>query len=266
MAIGISDFPRFGKIRVLLAEDNAVNQLLARFTLETWGAAVDLAHNGRDAIALHEKNTYDLILMDIQMPEMDGLEATKRIRQSPNLLKCRIPIIALTANARPGDRDLYLAAGMNDCLSKPYTEAQLYAILNRCLAGPARQTAPLPGPAGARGAALYDLAHIQSLSRGNAASLQRTLHLIQQHLPRQLGELQISLQQGQWVRLAETAHNLKTSIDLMGIRSLHHDIRFIETQARQQEQIAALPEAVVRVVQTLEEVLEQLRELSGEES
>ncbi|MGV3504451.1 MAG: response regulator [Adhaeribacter sp.] len=129
MTTGPPDFSRFGKLHVLLAEDNAVNQLLARFTLGNWGVTVDVADNGYAAIALHEKNVYDLILMDIQMPEMDGLETTQRIRRSPNLLKSRIPIIALTANARPGDRDLYLAAGMNDCLSKPYTAQQLYAVL-----------------------------------------------------------------------------------------------------------------------------------------
>lgn len=261
MATGSFDFSRLGKLRILLAEDNAVNQLLARLTLENWGAQVDVAHNGREAIALQEQHAYDLILMDIQMPEMDGLEATRSIRRSPNLLKSRIPIIALTANARPGDRDQYLAAGMNDCLPKPYTEEELYATLARNLGRPHAQ--PVSRPPASQPGPLYDLAHIQSLSRGNAGSVQRTLHLFQQHLPRQLRELQQSLQQGQWTRLGETAHNLKTSIDLMGIRSLHTDIRFIEDQARQQSRLAELPDAVSRVVQVLEEVLEKLREESG---
>ncbi|MGV3504452.1 MAG: Hpt domain-containing protein [Adhaeribacter sp.] len=123
----------------------------------------------------------------------------------------------------------------------------------------------MPRPLSTQPIPLFDLEHVRSLAQGNAASLQRTLHLFQQHLPRQLHELQQSLQAGQWVRLGQTAHNLKTSIDLMGIRSLHTDIRFIETQARQQNELEALPAAVARVVHTLEEVLEQLREGSGEE-
>jgi CheY-like chemotaxis protein len=259
MATGKIDFTSLGKLKVLLAEDNGVNQFLAKATLENWGATVDVATNGLEAVTLHEQGRYDLILMDIQMPQMDGLEATKRIRQSPNLLKSRIPIIALTANVRPDNHDLYLAAGMNGYLPKPYGEEQLFhtitQTLNRQLVF--RPPAPLAATKG-QPMALYDLAHIQALSRGNAASVQRTLQLFQQHLPRQLQELQQSLQAGDWVKVGETAHNLKTSIDLMLITSLHDDIRFIELQARHKTQLQQVPPVVAKVVRILEQVLGQL--------
>jgi CheY-like chemotaxis protein len=262
MATGNIDFSSLDKLKVLLAEDNVVNQLLARFTLENWWVTVDVAANGREAIALHEQGHYDLILMDIQMPEMDGLEATKRIRQSPNLLKSRIPIIALTANALSGNCELYLAAGMNGCLPKPYQEEQLLRTIVQTLA---RQLAPgekapaavavAPGPPGP----LYNLAHIQALSRGNAAFIQRTIQLFQQHLPRQLQELQQYLLAGNWVKVAETAHNLKTSIDLMQITTLQEPIRFIEMQARQQTDLQQVAPVVTQVIRTLEQVLDRLR-------
>jgi CheY-like chemotaxis protein len=204
--------------------------------------------------------------MDIQMPEMDGLEATKRIRQSPNLLKSRIPIIAVTANDRSGNPDLYRAAGMNGYLLKPYTEEQLFGAMARALDRPLASRQQKPGPpAAATGqpAPLYDLAHIRALSRGNAAALQRTLQLFQQHLPRQLEQLQQSLQAGNWTQVGQTAHNLKTSIDLMLITSLQQDIRFIEIQARQKTQLQQVPAVVSKVVRTLEEVLSQLRAGEG---
>lgn len=262
MATGKIDYSSFGRLKILLAEDNAVNQFLAKSTLENWGAQVEVAINGREVIALHEQGHYDLILMDIQMPEMDGLEATKRIRRSPNLLKSSIPIIAVTANDRPGNPDLYRAAGMNGYLPKPYTEEQLFGVITRALNRPAASRQQETSPAAAakgQPAPLYDLGHIRSLSRGNAAALQRTLQLFQQHLPRQLAQLQQGLQAGNWILVGETAHNLKTSIDLMRITSLQQDIRFIEIQARQKTNLQQVPALVSNVIRVLEEVMAQLR-------
>jgi CheY-like chemotaxis protein len=268
MATAKTDYSSLSNLKVLLAEDNAVNQFLAKSMLENWGATVAVAANGRQALSMHEQGHYDLILMDIQMPEMDGLEATKRIRQSPNLLKARIPIIALTANERPGYHDQYLAAGMNGYLPKPYDEEQLYRIIVQAL--DRQQASRVQAPDPARGtsppAPLYDLAHIRSLSRGNAASIQRTLQLFQQHLPRQLQELQQGLLAENWVKVGETAHSLKTSIDLMQITSLQADIRFIEMQARQKTHLHQVAPVVTKVIQTLEQVLAQLRDTQAGES
>lgn len=117
--------------RVLVAEDNAVNQMVARRMLEKAGHQVDVAANGLEAVQAVEAAPYDLVLMDCQMPEMDGHEATKKIgrgRRQP-----RIPIIAMTANAMPGDREQCLEAGMDDYLAKPVRAEALPAMLNRWL-------------------------------------------------------------------------------------------------------------------------------------
>jgi two-component system, sensor histidine kinase len=121
--------------RVLLAEDNLVNQELGRMVLESLDCEVDVAWNGREAVEAVLKKDYDLVLMDCQMPEMDGYEATVIIRQCESesrVEKRRTYIVALTANVMDGDRDLCIAAGMDDYVSKPFKPRQIQALLDRC--------------------------------------------------------------------------------------------------------------------------------------
>jgi signal transduction histidine kinase/ActR/RegA family two-component response regulator len=116
-------------LRILLAEDNAVNRRLARFLLEKKGHTVITAEDGREALVVLEKETVDLVLMDVQMPGMDGLEATRAIRARETAGGFRVPIVALTAHAMSGDRDYCLAAGMDDYLSKPIRAEDLHRVL-----------------------------------------------------------------------------------------------------------------------------------------
>ena len=126
--------------RVLLVEDHPVNQAVARRMLEKLGCRVDLAENGAQAIAAYGRTHYDVILMDGQMPEMDGYEATRRIRvleagavTHDDGDAAHVPIIAMTAHAMTGDRERCLAAGMDDYVSKPFTRAQLWDAVRRWL-------------------------------------------------------------------------------------------------------------------------------------
>jgi CheY-like chemotaxis protein len=128
--------------RVLVAEDNAVNQRVARRFLERLGCQVDVVDDGAQAVEAVERHDYDLVLMDMQMPNVDGLEATQRIRarHQPR----RVPIVALTADAMVGTLERCLAAGMDDYLSKPLDAKQLEAVLDRfvgSLGEPAVRTA-----------------------------------------------------------------------------------------------------------------------------
>jgi len=116
---------------VLVAEDVELNQFLAKHIMESWGCEVTIADNGRKAVEELQEQEFDLVLMDIQMPEMDGMEATRHIRALPDARKAAIPVIALTANALKGDSEKYLKAGMNDYLSKPFTEEQLFTVIQR---------------------------------------------------------------------------------------------------------------------------------------
>ncbi|HET7375605.1 MAG TPA: response regulator, partial [Anaerolineae bacterium] len=115
-------------LKILLAEDNAVNQKLALRLLQQMGYRADVAGNGLEAVEALERQKYDVILMDVQMPEMDGLDATREIRQLP--IPAQPRIIAMTANAMQGDREMCLAAGMNDYISKPIHIEELIEALN----------------------------------------------------------------------------------------------------------------------------------------
>jgi signal transduction histidine kinase/CheY-like chemotaxis protein len=119
---------------ILVVEDNKINQMLITTYLEKFGHSFDIASNGFEAVEAAAKGGYDVILMDVQMPEMDGIEATRRIRALGAGAGSQ-PIVALTANAMHGDRESYLAAGMNDYLAKPITAANLFETLSRVLDG-----------------------------------------------------------------------------------------------------------------------------------
>ncbi len=134
-------------LRILLAEDNAVNQRLAVRLLEKRGHRVELASNGREALTALEKESYDLVLMDVQMPEMDGLEATRALREKEKKNGTHQMVIALTAHAMKGDRERCLDAGMDGYLSKPIHPQELDDVLDSFVAG-RTQAAPSPEPAG----------------------------------------------------------------------------------------------------------------------
>ena len=115
-----------------MAEDNQINQLIASNMLESAGHKVDVVSNGVEAVQAIETDAYDLVLMDIFMPEMDGINATRKIREIPGAVS-KIPIIALTANAMAGERDKCLAAGMNEVVSKPFDIEHLVERMKHCI-------------------------------------------------------------------------------------------------------------------------------------
>jgi CheY-like chemotaxis protein len=132
------------EVRVLLAEDNLINQKVAQALLERLGCVVEIAPNGKEAVDRLEAGGYSIVFMDVQMPVMDGYEATTRIRENERKTGTRVPIVAMTASAMAGDRDKCLAAGMDDYISKPVKKELLRTALERW-AG----RAPEPAGAGA---------------------------------------------------------------------------------------------------------------------
>ncbi len=129
-----TDLPVSIDCKVLLAEDNRVNQILARTILDRLGCTVKVAVNGKDAVTAYAADGFDLVLMDCHMPEMDGYEAARRIREieaGPPARGKRVPIIAVTANALPGERDRCLAAGMDDYLAKPFRAEDIATLIRK---------------------------------------------------------------------------------------------------------------------------------------
>ena len=129
----IPDYKSLQDFRVLVAEDWELNQFLVQYIFESWGCRVTMVNNGKEALDMAKSKEFDLVLMDIHMPEMDGITATKKIRKLGDNDKASVPIIALTANALKTDHLHYLEAGMNDCVTKPYTEEKLFRVISKAL-------------------------------------------------------------------------------------------------------------------------------------
>lgn len=131
---------KLAPLKVLLAEDGKANQTLAVGLLTKWGHTVEIAENGEDTISLWQHGSFDVILMDVQMPVLDGLQATQRIRELERVSGTHIPIIAMTARAMKGDRERCLAVGMDDYVSKPVRRQELELALKRTTSRPAEQS------------------------------------------------------------------------------------------------------------------------------
>ncbi len=132
-----NEFPPMRQLRILLAEDGKANQTMAVGLLKKWGHVVDVAENGFDVVRLYQSDPFDVILMDVQMPKMDGLAATRTIRDLECESDQHIPIVAMTAHAMKGDRERCLASGMDDYVSKPVKRPELYRVLQSLCTRPA---------------------------------------------------------------------------------------------------------------------------------
>ena len=218
------------QLRVLLVEDNDINRLYAKSILKKWQCFIDEAENGLVAIEKIKNNYFDVILMDVQMPVMDGFEATKAIRmmeQSANL-----PIIALTANATAKDVEKCIAAGMNDYLPKPFTPEDLYQKLFDDL-----KIKPLSTelrPAAMKVVPSYNLAYLRSVSGNNEEFIREMVLTFIQTIPQVLEDMKTAMNIQDWIKLSRLAHQIKPSFILMGLDSLRSDIVFIEENSKQE--------------------------------
>jgi CheY-like chemotaxis protein/HPt (histidine-containing phosphotransfer) domain-containing protein len=221
--------------RVLLAEDNPVNQAVALGMLEALGLTVEIAENGRQAIDRVEAVRYDLVLMDCQMPELDGFAATAEIRRREKDSGEHLPIIALTANALDGDREICVAAGMDDYMSKPFTRARLASALMRWLpqdtglpegtmpdasqaAPPRTESSAVPddGPLNPRA-----LDAIRCLPGANGATLvNKVVHAYLDDTPIRLAQMQAAARAGDAEALRKAAHGMKSSSANVGAERL----------------------------------------------
>src|SRR6185312_5860946 len=246
------DYKSLGPRRVLVAEDVELNQYLARHILESWDFEVVIVGNGREAVEALEQSSFDCILMDVQMPEMDGIEATQHIRRLGDPVKAGIPIIALTANALKGDSEKYLAAGMTDYLAKPFDEARLFRVISRNLPRLEEPVSSVAGESAAAGSSsenilknnsnmtvensrLYDLSMVQSVSGGDEGFIRKMVALFIDTVPQNVQDLKNALEAENWEQVGKTAHKLKSTIDSMGIKSIRQEIRTVEANARQKE-------------------------------
>jgi len=228
---------------ILLAEDNLVNQKLAIKLLEKQGHTTQVADNGRIAVEAWRNGEFDLILMDMMMPEMDGLEATRRIREIESIESGKaghIPIIAMTANAMSGDRERCLAAGMDGYVSKPVKPEALYQEINQILhaagvSGRAQQplaaTAARTSPP-ADAAPVYDRADALSRIADDEELLITLLDMFVADAPNYLTEIDNALAAQDWQHLLRAAHTLKGVFATFSARRGERAAKELEAAAR----------------------------------
>ncbi len=236
----IPDFSQC-KARILLAEDNMVNQMVAVGMLKTMGLTADTVGNGQEALEALKKQPYDLVFMDAQMPVMSGLEATRLIRDPNSRMGCRsIPIIAMTANAMPGDREKCIEVGMNDYLPKPVSSQRLALVLEKWLPSEERDS-PRPKqsdqtnrlvPDSHSLRAVFDPALLVEVMGGNKESAAEVLRVFVDNLPPQIQSLRSSIEVGDIAAAEIQSHGIKGAAVSVGAEAVQIHAYALERACR----------------------------------
>jgi two-component system sensor histidine kinase/response regulator len=255
-------------LNILLSEDNPINQKLAIRLLEKAGHRVTVAGTGREALAAWETAGvpgFDAVLMDIQMPEMDGLEATAAIREREKQSGRHVPILAMTANAMRGDKENCLAAGMDGYVSKPISPASLFAEIERCLEG-SEGNNPVPEPAhrtdepAAPHGEQIDRASLLERVEGDRELLTEMVQIFQEAAPNLLVAMRDALDRGDMQGLERSAHSLKGATSNLSAKPAAAAAQQLEMNARENDPESAKA-SFWEVERAVERLLPALAEL-----
>jgi CheY-like chemotaxis protein/HPt (histidine-containing phosphotransfer) domain-containing protein len=223
--------PGWKTLHILLAEDNLVNQKLATRLLEKQGHTVVVAEDGRKALAAFEGAVFDLVLMDVQMPEMNGFEVTAAIREIEKVTGSHVPIVAMTAHALKGDRERCLDAGMDDYVSKPIRTAKLTTVIEKLT----RASAPRHNDARTQ-VPLEEVFNAGALLErvdGDANLLRYIVELFLEELPRLLADVRDAVAGGDSEALERAAHKLRGSAGNFDAAAVGEAALRLETMARE---------------------------------
>jgi PAS domain S-box-containing protein len=243
------------QLSVLLVEDNDINRLYAKSILKKWQCQTDTAENGLVAIEKVKNNSYDVVLMDIQMPILDGYETTKAIRMMDSEI-AQVPIVALTANATKSDVEKCLAAGMNDYLPKPFTPNDLYRKLFQELNIKPRQREKKKIQKTKSSA--YNLEYLRSVSGNNEEFIREMITTFTQTIPPILKEIEEATNQMDWSRVSKLSHKIKPSFTLMGMSAMRNTVATIEEYGREKTNLNELPKMIHQFIRNCEEALPEL--------
>ena len=243
------------QLSVLLVEDNDINRLYAKSILKKWHCQTDTAENGLVAIEKIKNNFYDVVLMDIQMPILDGYETTQAIRLMDSEIS-KVPIIALTANATKGDVEKCLAAGMNDYLPKPFTPNDLYRKLFEELHIKPHKKEKRKNLKPKNSA--YSLDYLRSVSGDNSEFIREMVTTFTNTIPPILIEMTEASDQKDWHRIARLAHKIKSSFTLMGMNGLRTTLALIEEQSNEKTDLHDLPDTINQFVNKCRKILPDL--------
>ena len=250
-------------LRILLVEDNAVNQLVALRLLEKHGYTVSVAANGKKALDALEKEHYDLILMDVQMPEMNGWEATQAIREKEKITRAHIPIVAMTAHAMKGDEERCLAAGMDAYLTKPIHTQELLAVLEELGSRKAKPHPAVPPPLKTATSDAIDLAGVLERLDGDRGLFDELTQVFKDDCPRIAAGMRQAIATHDAKNLESCAHTLRGSSANLGAVAVSEAAGEIERLARTEnvdstrDQFTVLQEELDRLFSEIEALRER---------
>jgi PAS domain S-box-containing protein len=245
-------------LRILLAEDGLVNQKVAMNLLEQRGHKVTVANNGSEALDLFDSEPFDVVLMDVQMPAMDGFEATARIREREKKRGEHIPIIAMTAHAMKGDRERCLESGMDGYIAKPIRAKDLYETVEAMAEG-AHESQPAKDKI-SDGTEAIDREQILQQVGGNNESLKEIVELFAVESDKLLTRIRNAIAKEDCSELQRAAHTLKGSIRLFGIEGPASSSLQLEIMGRDKNLVGA-DQALLTLSKQIEQLIPKLRDL-----
>jgi len=252
---------------ILIVDDNEMNRLVASTILKQYNMKIHEAVNGKEALEAIEKLRPEIVLMDIQMPVMDGFDATKVLRNSGN----HIPVIAVTANAIKGEYEKCIQAGMNDYLSKPYKEDDLISLIIKWIdLNSLRSVEPQiekkdknKTPVTSIEKAEYNLSNLREISRGDQEFVKNMVKLFCEQTPGEVYNMKKAFAEGDLELMGKTAHKIKPSIDNLGIESIGQTIRKLEKFGKENNRDTTIPALLDKVDQTLWRTIQGLKSEFG---
>lgn len=262
--------------KVLLVEDNPLNQMVTEHLLYDWGIDVTIAANGKIAIDILSQKTFDLVLMDLQMPVMDGYDTTRYIRTQLRGSVSQIPIIALTANAFYGMDDECMKIGMNDYLSKPFEKNVLFEKIKACIPHIPQHKAAKETPLTSVkqenmsqpsqiNSSITDLTYLNEVSSGDHFIFNLAINKYLEKTPESLELIDKHFGAKEYDALAKSVHKLKSSVATMGMATAKDTILQIENILRNDLDKAVLPALIHKLKRLVEQSFEELRSILSQE-
>lgn len=225
-----ADFLQLNGKRILLAEDMELNQFIVKEMVKDWGLSLTIVSNGKEAVELVTHTNFDLVLMDIQMPVMNGVQATRCIRELKNNPNAYVPIVALSANAFESDKNNYLQAGMNATLSKPFDADQLFKII-------AGNLVPYDKKEKIKSAFFnkniadeinIDLTYLLKIGKQRKGFVTMMLESFRDTASEICIDMEASLDKKEWQQIGQLVHKLKFSLGVIGVHALEEEVAWIE--------------------------------------
>jgi two-component system, sensor histidine kinase and response regulator len=220
------------KLRILVAEDNPINQMMVVRMFESLGHLSTVAVNDRELLSMLKTGSFDLVFMDMQMPEMDGLTATREIRERERASGTHIPIVAMTAHAMKGDREHCLAAGVDAYIAKPVSR-QIIAETIESILSAQKVLAPSTPQRQQQGSTCWNPRKVLENVEGDETLLRELLQIFMEECPKRLAMLEEAIQESDGERIENVAHTLKGELAYLGLSNAMEEARNLERMAHE---------------------------------